>query len=334
MSTTTSDAGSRLLPLCGALYVANVLLHAVVFSRRNPTKQPARHGVLLMLSRVLFGLPVNVLLGIWLAGWIIFWEVLRRPLWKPRSLPLPDETHATVAMCGGGFRTWYHLGIYWGLYDALGVEGIQKVKFSGASIGALVAAVAACGVHPADIWAHIPAIAVAYREALVGHLTKVGQFCRYLLNCTLPSDAHERVRGHLFISMTSLLPAPHNHLQTEFSSREDLIDAVIAAQYIPTWTHPGVCLHRGMLCVDGGVTNNLPSLCEDSLRIGLDADDIPAWNADLVPSEPLSRVNTFVPANEANLQRMLDCGKEDIARWLKTPRGRVFVEKVESSTRW
>ena len=141
-------------------------------------------------------------------------------------------------------------------------------------------------------------------------------------------------------------------------------DAVIAAQYIPTWTHPGLCIHRGMLCVDGGgavqvdpslesdwfqplnlsseklvpkcgfkmqlaplhggVTNNLPALCEKSLRIGgvgyhlsntvqlmtagicprnqsdapgsdattlrvgLDTDDIPAWNADLVPSQPLA----------------------------------------------
>jgi predicted acylesterase/phospholipase RssA len=46
------------------------------------------------------------------------------------------------------------------------------VKFSGASIGALMATVAACGVHPADIWAHIPAIAKAYRG--FGHLTKVG----------------------------------------------------------------------------------------------------------------------------------------------------------------
>jgi hypothetical protein len=111
-------------------------------------------------------------------------------------------------------------------------------------------------------------------------------------------------------------------------SRDDLIDAVIAAQYIPTWTHPGVCLHRGMVCVDGGVTNNLPALSSTSLKIGLDTDDIASWDADLVPSKPLSRVNTFIPADEQNLQRMLLCGKEDARRWLNTKRGKAFARRA------
>uniref|UniRef100_A0A7S0X6V2 Patatin n=1 Tax=Mantoniella antarctica TaxID=81844 RepID=A0A7S0X6V2_9CHLO len=327
-----TSARLRLGLACGALYIANVVLHALVFAKRNPTRRPSRQNTLLMVCRLLFGVPVNIVVGAWLATWILIGQIINRPLWKPTTLPLPNELHASVAMCGGGFRTWYHLGIYWGMYDALGVDGIKKVKFSGASIGALVATVAACGVHPADIWAHIPAIAEAYRgAAFFGHLTKVGQFCRYLLHCTLPADAHMRVKGRLFISISSLLPVPHNHIQSEFTSREDLIDAVIAAGYIPTWTHPGLCLHRGMICVDGGVTNNLPALSEDSLRIGLDAEDISAWNADLVPSKPLARINTFIPADEANLQRMLNCGKDDIRTWLATPAGRVFVETVQST---
>ena len=329
-----ADATNSLWLWCLGLYAANVLTHAFVFSNRNPTRQPSRQTFIVMLARLLFGLPMAFLQAAWLTVWIIFWEILRRPLWKPRTLPLPDETHVTVAFCGGGFRTWYHLGVYWGLYDALGVEGIRKVKFSGASIGALVAAVCASAVHPADVWAMIPAIAQAYREDMVGHLTRVGQFCRYLLNRCLPNDAHLLVEDHLFLSISSLLPVPHNYIQKEYTSREDLIDAVIAATYIPAWTFPGVCIHRGMVCVDGGVTNNLPSLCHDSLRVGLDTSDIEAWNADLAPSEPLTRINTFVPANEANLQRMLDCGKEDVVRWLKTARGRAFVRRVKASTRW
>jgi hypothetical protein len=121
-SDDAASGGGRLGLVCCGLYAANVLLHAVVFAKRNPTTQPRRQSVLLMLARLLFGLPVNVMLGAWLALWVLFWEVVRRPLWKPSALPLPRETHASVAMCGGGFRTWYHLGIYWGLYDRLGVE--------------------------------------------------------------------------------------------------------------------------------------------------------------------------------------------------------------------
>ena len=141
------------------LYAANVVLHLAVFSGRNPIKRPSRHP-LLMLFRISVGIPLNIVFGAWLALWIVFWEFVRRPLWKPRPVcHTDDRDSASVAMCGGGFRTWYHLGIYWGLYDVFGVKGVNTMKFSGASIGALVATVAACGVHPADIWAHIPAIA-------------------------------------------------------------------------------------------------------------------------------------------------------------------------------
>ena len=89
-----------------------------------------------------------------------------------------------------------------------------------------------------------------------------------------------------------------------------------------------MCLHRGMVCVDGGVTNNLPALSSTSLKIGLDTDDIASWDADLVPSKPLSRVNTFIPADEQNLQRMLLCGKEDARRWLNTKRGKAFARRA------
>jgi len=163
---------------------------------------------------------------------------------------------------------------------------------------------------------------------LLGHLTCVGQFCRYLLHTTLPENAHLIVQGKLWISISSMFPVPHNHLQTSFKSRDDLINAVIAAQYIPTWTHPGVCVHRGMICMDGGVTNNLPALCSTSLKIGLDLDDIASWSADLVPSKPLARINTFIPADEANLREMLLRGKSDINKWLKSKRGEEFVRRA------
>jgi|Transcript_7498 hypothetical protein len=315
-----------LLRILCLLYLANILLHAKAFAKRNPVRRPRRQNVVLLLFRILFGMPVNVVVGCWLSVWIGVWECFRQPLWKPTNLTTADNCSASVSLCGGGFRTWYHLGIYWGLYEYLGLDVLQRLKLSGASIGALVATVAACGIHPADIWAHIPAIAEAYRNAFFGHATTVGQFCRYLLHATLPEDAHLSVRGRLYISISSLLPVPHNTLISEFASREDLINAVIAAQYIPTWTFPGLCIYRKQICVDGGVTNNLPALSKESLRIGLDIDDIRSWKADLVPSQPLARINTFLPANGTDLKRMLDCGKMDIIAWFKTTRGRKFIE--------
>jgi hypothetical protein len=322
----------ELFQSCFALYVFILTLHALTFPKRNPLKRPRRQNVTIVTVRMLFGLPANILFGCWLGLWLAFWEVSRQPLWKPILDPSRMPRKVGLELCGGGFRTWYHLGVYWGLYDSVGALGLRQMYFSGASIGALVAAVAACGIHPADIWAHIPAIADGYRRHFVWHFSQVGQFCRYLLHSLLPEDAHLLVKGRLFISISLLLPFPHNVLRSEFISREDLIDAVIASQFIPTWTHPGVCFYQGNMCIDGGATNNLPAISDNAVRVGLDADDILSWCVDLLPSQPLTRANTFYPADEGSLQRMLDCGKDDVLDWLSTARGGQFLNSHRASS--
>lgn len=191
-----------------------------------------------------------------------------------------------------------------------------------------MSAIAASGVDPDVVWAHIPDIAALHRDLWLHNFTTVGSKCRFLLQDVLPEDAHERCTGRCFISITSLLPIPHNVILTEFESRDDLIDAVIASTYIPLWTFPGVCLHRGMVCVDGGVMNNLASLSPSSLRIGLDPEDAQDWGATFVPSVPHPRRNTFIPADDDGLEQMYDCGKRDIAVWLETAEGKQFAAKI------
>ena len=322
---------NKLLQSCLALYIVSLACNALTLSKRNPLKRPRRQNIIFVTIRFLYGFPANIFFGCWLVLWLVFWELSRQPLWKPILKPSIISQKVGLELCGGGFRTWYHLGVYWGLYDNIGPQGLRRMYFSGASIGALVATVAACGIHPADIWAHIPAIAHGYRRNFVLHFSQVGQFCRYLLHSLLPEDAHILVKGRLFISISSLLPFPHNLLRHEFRSREDLINAVIASQFIPTWTHPGVCIHQGKLCIDGGATNNLPVLSANSIRVGLDADDLSSWHVDLLPSRPLTRANTFYPASEGSLQRMLDCGKVDVLEWLTTAHGMQFLKRRQAS---
>ena len=132
----------ELVSFLTCLYLVNLALHAVLFPCRNPHVRPKAQSVVLTACRVVFSVPVNIALGCWLVFWILFWEIARRPLWKPKFAQRIGDGEASVAMCGGGFRTWYHLGVYWGLFDKLGKEGLRNVKFSGASIGALVATVA------------------------------------------------------------------------------------------------------------------------------------------------------------------------------------------------
>ena len=82
----------ELVSVVVVLYVINLALHALVFSSRNPHIRPRAQNVLLTACRLLFGAPVNVLLGAWLAFWILLWELVRAPLWKPRAVRrVPDD---------------------------------------------------------------------------------------------------------------------------------------------------------------------------------------------------------------------------------------------------
>ena len=333
------------------------VLHAYVFSttraRKNPISFPKRRYVLETALNVAFAFPLATAQAIWVLFWIIFWQLLGKPLWKPRfphrfkknatrvnEKKRRDKTengkdHAHVSLCGGGFRTWYHLGVYFGLRDNFGETGVDDIVFAGASIGALVAALAGSNVKPEEIWKNIPPIAHEFREPMgfIHNLTNIGQYCRYLLNKLLPEDAHKRCNGRVFLSVTKLFPTPHNVIISEWHSREDLIDCILACGYIPGWTWPGFCVWDNNICVDGGVTNNLPSLHENALRVGLDDDDVKSWNAVLFPSEALPRINTFIPADDIHLTAMVDEGKNDFEDWLDTPAGVEFASRLHGRKR-
>lgn len=339
-TTLTTNEWKYLILAAILLYSLNVFIHAVFHAKRYPAYLETGKGRFIVVCRLIYGIPAAMAQGMWLCAWMAFWELLGSPLWRPRvrhhgdvgkgrkRTPVVHDGHASVAMCGGGFRTWYHIGVYHGLYTEFGAEAMKEVHWAGSSVGSLMAAIAACAVDPDVVWAHIPDIASLHRDRWWRNLTTVGSKCRFLLDDVLPEDAGERCTGKCFISITSLLPTPHNVILTEFDSKDDLIDAVIASTYIPTWTFPGVCLHRGMVCVDGGVTNNLASLAEETLRIGLDPEDTTDWGATLVPSAPRPRHNTFIPADDDGLSEMYACGKRDIARWLKTAEGKRFAAKL------
>ena len=85
-----------------------------------------------------------------------------------------------------------------------------------------------------------------------------------------------------------------------------------------------------MVCVDGGVVNNLASLSPETLRVGLDPEDKTDWGATLVPSKPKARRHTFIPACDVGLAEMYECGKSDIAAWLETADGKKFASKIPS----
>jgi len=177
---------------------------------------------------------------------------------QPESLMLDH-----ICFAGGGFRTISYMGQL--LYlEKRGFTRPGKTKFWGASFGAFFAT----GTVFSEENRHISDLLI---EGIMCYLERVhddwwgmwgvcGEYSRDLLTAALPDDIRA-VNGRVHVSITVLLPVPHTVLVSEFYSKQDLIDALIASQFIPGWTDglTPFAMWRGQPCVDGGLFDNIPA---------------------------------------------------------------------------
>ncbi|XP_029941991.1 patatin-like phospholipase domain-containing protein 4 isoform X2 [Salarias fasciatus] len=75
----------------------------------------------------------------------------------------------------------------------------------------------------------------------------------------LPSEAHSLASGRLFVSITHSVSG-QNQLVSTFTSRDDLIKALLASSFVPVYAGFKPVTFRGQKCVDGGFTDSLPIL--------------------------------------------------------------------------
>ena len=81
----------------------------------------------------------------------------------------------------------------------------------------------------------------------------------------LPPDIHARVNDKLFISMTSA--KFNNVIVSNFESRDDLCDALTCSCFLPIFSGYKVPRFRNVHYLDGGLTNQLPVINRDTLKI-------------------------------------------------------------------
>lgn len=86
------------------------------------------------------------------------------------------------------------------------------------------------------------------------------------LQKVLPEDAHLRVNGKLHISLTRVCDGK-NVIVSNYESREDLMDALLCSAFIPFFS--GIILPKfhGVRYMDGGFSDNLPTLDENTITV-------------------------------------------------------------------
>ncbi|OQR69317.1 patatin phospholipase domain-containing protein 2-like [Tropilaelaps mercedesae] len=175
--------------------------------------------------------------------------------------------HGHLSFSGGGFIGIYHVGVVLAFKEF--APHIASRKALGTSSGALASTCLAAGYPVYQAISGINQMAVHCRSLSFGPLNprfNMAEIIRTYLQEHLPKDAHKRCSGKLFISTTRVITLT-NKVFTEFESRDELIEVLLASCFIPYFLGLVPPKVRGVSYIDGGITDNLQIHDENTITV-------------------------------------------------------------------
>ena len=154
-----------------------------------------------------------------------------------------------LVLSGGGIRGIAHLG----LLKALDEIGVKPSAISGVSAGAIVGAMYASGISPAEI------LEIGKSQINFGFsnllLRKGGLFSREFIHKilveNLPNNSFESLQIPLIVNATDF-----TSVESVYFSKGELIPCLEASASVPILFRPAN--YEGKMLVDGGLLNNFP----------------------------------------------------------------------------
>ncbi|KAI4472420.1 hypothetical protein M0802_016842 [Mischocyttarus mexicanus] len=122
----------------------------------------------------------------------------------------------------------------------------------------------------------------------------------------LPEDAHILVNGKLHISLTRVYDGK-NVIISHFSSREDLLQALLASSFIPFFSGILPPRFHGIRYIDGGFSDNLPTLDENTITVSPFCGE-----SDICPRDTSSQLFHVMVANTS-----IELSKQNIYRFAR-----------------
>ena len=219
----------------------------------------------------------------------------------------PGAPDYHLSFSGCGFQGLYHIGVASCIKKH--APYLFEGKVAGCSAGGLIAACAICECPLEDATRWSLELVRRARSRTFGpfhpSFDLIG-LVRKGIDTFLPEDAHITCSGRLHLSLTSL-PDWKNVIINQFSSREELLNALICTCWIPLFAGIIPPTFEGQRYVDGGFTCNLVMLNEHTITVA------PFCGAaDISPSD---EKHTFNYVNVTNLQMELTA--ENIGRFAR-----------------
>ncbi|XP_062973169.1 patatin-like phospholipase domain-containing protein 2 isoform X2 [Elgaria multicarinata webbii] len=220
----------------------------------------------------------------------------------------PPGSTWNISFAGCGFLGIYHIGVASCLQEHAPFLVANAKTIYGASAGALTATALVTGACLGEAGANIILVSKEARKRFLGplhpsfNLVKIIRTCLYK---TLPDNGHETASGRLGISLTRVSDG-ENVILSEFSSKEELIQACVCSAFIPVYCGLIPPSLQGVRYVDGGISDNLPQY---ELKNTITVSPF-SGESDICPRDSSTNIhelrvtNTSIQFNLRNLYRL------------------------------
>ncbi|XP_032844832.1 omega-hydroxyceramide transacylase isoform X2 [Tyto alba] len=166
----------------------------------------------------------------------------------------------SLSFSGSGFLILYQIGVVQSLMELAPKLLKSACKVYGSSAGSIIAAAVVCGIGLDDIKEFFFTMTKEIRKTTLGPFSpkcSVMASIRDVLQQVLPEDSYRLASGRLHISLTRVVDG-QNVIASEFSSKEELIQALLCSCFLPIYCGFIPPSYRGVRYVDGGFTGLQP----------------------------------------------------------------------------
>ncbi|XP_030755609.1 1-acylglycerol-3-phosphate O-acyltransferase Pnpla3-like isoform X1 [Sitophilus oryzae] len=211
-----------------------------------------------------------------------------------------------LSFAGCGFLGMYHVGVACCFRKY--APHLLLDKISGASFGAIAACCLLLDLPLGETTSDVLRVATEARKKSLGPFNpsfNIHQLLLEGLERFLPDDAHIRVSGKLHISLTRVRDGK-NVMVSQFDSRDELIQALLASAFIPVFSGLFPPKFKGVRYMDGGYSDNLPTLDEHTITVSPFCGE-----TDICPRDDSSQLfhinlaNTSIELSKHNIYRMV-----------------------------
>ncbi|XP_051852575.1 omega-hydroxyceramide transacylase [Antechinus flavipes] len=181
----------------------------------------------------------------------------------------PDTPHS-ISFSGSGFLCYYQVGAVDAFRDLAPRMLDTAHRVVGTSAGSVVAALTVCGIGMNEYLKVLNTGVEEVRKSFLGPFSpscKMVQMMKQFLYRVLPEDSYKLATGRLHVALTRVTDG-ENVVVSEFTSKEELIEALYCSCFIPVYCGLIPPTYRGERYIDGGFTGMQPcSYWTDSITI-------------------------------------------------------------------